>query len=98
MRQSTDFTNGLSIVGTSCIRWSYWTSYYARRENDFETIGDTRDDAVGEAYDKPAASSGAPYQVGESLTRWLLKKMFINIHPKLKEDTLDFLFRTKVCL
>ena len=32
---------------------------------NFEIIGETRDDAVGEAYDKVARTIGLPYQVDQ---------------------------------
>ncbi|AOZ92303.1 tRNA (adenosine(37)-N6)-threonylcarbamoyltransferase complex transferase subunit TsaD [Paenibacillus crassostreae] len=42
---------------------------YMKQEGHFEVIGQTRDDAVGEAYDKVARSIGFPYPGGPHVDR-----------------------------
>lgn len=46
---------------------------YMKDRLSFEVIGETRDDAVGEAYDKVARTIGLNYQVVHKLIGWLLK-------------------------
>lgn len=62
---------------------------------DFEVIGKTRDDAVGEAYDKVARSLGLGYPGGPKIDK-LAKKGDPNAisfpRAKFHEDTLDFSF------
>jgi N6-L-threonylcarbamoyladenine synthase len=45
---------------------------YLRNHTDFEIIGTTRDDAVGEAFDKVAKILGLPYPGGPSISRTAL--------------------------
>ncbi|WP_026286221.1 tRNA (adenosine(37)-N6)-threonylcarbamoyltransferase complex transferase subunit TsaD [Salsuginibacillus kocurii] len=42
---------------------------YAAEEGSFEIIGETRDDAVGEAYDKVARTLGLPYPGGPAVDK-----------------------------
>ncbi|PNZ74542.1 tRNA (adenosine(37)-N6)-threonylcarbamoyltransferase complex transferase subunit TsaD [Mammaliicoccus stepanovicii] len=53
---------------------------YMKDHLDFEIIGETRDDAVGEAYDKVARTIGLPYPGGPEIDRL----------AQLGEDTLNF--------
>lgn len=61
----------------------------------YTTIGTTRDDAAGEAFDKIARLLGLPYPGGPSLSK-LAKagdsKAFTFPRPMLRTDTLDFSF------
>ena len=41
---------------------------YMKKHNNFELIGTTRDDAVGECFDKVAKSLGLPYPGGPAIT------------------------------
>ena len=47
-----------------------------RGHSDFEILGDTQDDAVGEAFDKVAKILGLPYPGGPAISRatWRSKK------------------------
>lgn len=42
---------------------------YMKEENSFEIIGETRDDAAGEAYDKVARTLGLPYPGGVQIDK-----------------------------
>lgn len=68
---------------------------YMKDFGDFEVIGQTRDDAVGEAYDKVARAVGLGYPGGPKIDK-LAKEGDENAikFPKAKfnEDTLDFSF------
>lgn len=43
-----------------------------KEHGSFEVIGETLDDAAGEAYDKVARTMGLPYPGGRRLISWLL--------------------------
>lgn len=60
----------------------------------FEIMGETRDDAVGEAYDKVARILGLPYPGGPHIDRLArLGQDTYNLpRPYLSEDTFDFSF------
>lgn len=74
---------------------------YMRAHNEFEIIGTTRDDAVGECYDKVAKILGLPYPGGPSIDK-LAKiaeesdspdyELKIKSLPHPKVDGLDFSF------
>lgn len=60
---------------------------------DFEILGETRDDAVGEAFDKSAKLMGLPYPGGPLIDFYAQKgnpKAFVFPQPKV--DGLDFSF------
>lgn len=60
--------------------------------NDFEILGSTRDDAIGEAYDKVARVVGLEYPGGPKIDA-LAKEGKANIElPKTHFDNLDFSF------
>ena len=66
---------------------------YMREHNQFEIIGTTRDDAVGECFDKVAKILGLPYPGGPSIAKAALggdPKRYKLPHPKL--PGLDFSF------
>ena len=46
---------------------------YMKNHLDFEVIGETRDDAVGEAYDKVARTINLPYPGGPHIDRLAAK-------------------------
>ena len=56
-----------------CWRWSYpadtrnWC--ICKDENSFEVLGETQDDAIGEAFDKVARVMGLPYPGGPQIDR-----------------------------
>ena len=60
----------------------------------FEIIGDTRDDAAGEAYDKIGRVLGVPYPAGKEIDRLahIGQDTFNFPRAMLKEDNLDFSF------
>ncbi len=68
---------------------------YVKDYNQFEVIGQTRDDAAGEAYDKVARALGLGYPGGPKIDK-LAKEGNENaiVFPKAKfhDDTLDFSF------
>lgn len=58
----------------------------------FEIIGKTRDDAVGEAFDKVARVLGLPYPGGPEVSRLAINGKRTYTLPKTKFDNLDFSF------
>lgn len=67
---------------------------YMEDHLSFEIIGETRDDAVGEAYDKVARILGLPYPGGPHIDRLARtgKDTYNLPRPYLSEDTFDFSF------
>ena len=61
---------------------------------DFELIGETRDDAVGEAYDKVARTIGLPYPGGPHVDQLAAKGTDSYDFPRvwLEPDSFDFSF------
>ena len=62
---------------------------------DFRVVAKTRDDAVGEAFDKVARALSLPYPGGPQIDRLAKAGNEDAIHfsrPKFREDTLDFSF------
>lgn len=65
---------------------------YVKNYTEFEVIAKTRDDAVGEAFDKVARVLGLNYPGGPEVSKLaLLGKPTYNL-PKTKLDNLDFSF------
>lgn len=67
--------------------------------NDYKKIGQTRDDAVGEAFDKVARLLGLPYPGGPEISKLAKEARERNLptyaelpHPMLKSGDLDFSF------
>ena len=60
----------------------------------FHILGDTRDDAVGEAYDKVGRLLGVKYPAGKTLDQWAHEGQDTYDFPRamLQEDNLDFSF------
>ncbi|MCJ8014425.1 tRNA (adenosine(37)-N6)-threonylcarbamoyltransferase complex transferase subunit TsaD [Paenibacillus sp. KQZ6P-2] len=67
---------------------------YMKSEGSFEVIGRTRDDAVGEAYDKVARAIGYPYPGGPHVDRLALEAEEAVDLPRvwLEPDSYDFSF------
>lgn len=65
-----------------------------RREGSFELIGRTRDDAVGEAYDKVARALGFPYPGGPHVDKLATESDACEEMPRawLEPDSYDFSF------
>ncbi|MNJ42390.1 tRNA N6-adenosine threonylcarbamoyltransferase [compost metagenome] len=64
------------------------------REGSFKLIGRTRDDAVGEAYDKVARALGFPYPGGPHVDKLALESDTVEVLPRawLEPDSYDFSF------
>ena len=60
--------------------------------NEFEILGKTRDDAVGEAFDKVARVLGLPYPGGPEVSKLAIEGEFTYKLPKTKFDNYDFSF------
>ncbi|WP_100371611.1 tRNA (adenosine(37)-N6)-threonylcarbamoyltransferase complex transferase subunit TsaD [Bacillus sp. FJAT-45037] len=67
---------------------------YMERDGSFEIIGETRDDAVGEAYDKVARTLGLPYPGGPHIDRLAQdgEPTFDLPRAWLEPDSYDFSF------
>ncbi|MGN1080578.1 MAG: tRNA (adenosine(37)-N6)-threonylcarbamoyltransferase complex transferase subunit TsaD [Acutalibacteraceae bacterium] len=67
----------------------------AKTYTDFEVIGRTRDDAVGECFDKTARAIGFPYPGGVYLDKAAEagdENAFVLPHPRLSGNPYDFSF------
>ncbi|HEY4389745.1 MAG TPA: tRNA (adenosine(37)-N6)-threonylcarbamoyltransferase complex transferase subunit TsaD, partial [Paenibacillus sp.] len=64
------------------------------QEGSFKRIGQTRDDAVGEAYDKVARALGFPYPGGPHVDKLALEAEQSEVLPRawLEPDSYDFSF------
>lgn len=67
---------------------------YMPTENQFEIIGETRDDAAGEAYDKIGRVLGINYPAGKTVDEWAHEGQDTFHFPRAmdKEDNFDFSF------
>ncbi|KHF38583.1 O-sialoglycoprotein endopeptidase [Halalkalibacter okhensis] len=67
---------------------------YMKEDGHFEIIGETRDDAVGEAYDKVARTLGLPYPGGPHIDRLAAEGKETIDFPRswLEPDSFDFSF------
>ncbi len=65
---------------------------YMRGHNQFEIIGTTRDDAIGECFDKVAKILGLPYPGGPSITKAATGNPLRYRFPHPKVDGYDFSF------
>ncbi len=67
---------------------------YMKEDGHFEIIGETRDDAVGEAYDKVARTLGLPYPGGPHIDRLAAEGSETIEFPRswLEPDSFDFSF------
>ncbi|MGT2652693.1 tRNA (adenosine(37)-N6)-threonylcarbamoyltransferase complex transferase subunit TsaD [Staphylococcus aureus] len=79
---------------TYCFRWTYERLVYMKDHLSFEVIGETRDDAVGEAYDKVARTIGLNYPGGPQVD-WLAAEGEDDSFPRvwLDKDSYDFSFK-----
>lgn len=68
--------------------------YYIRGFGDYDTLGRTKDDAAGEAFDKIAKMIGVPYPGGPALEKMAAVVNFTDFlqYPRLKEKNFDFSF------
>lgn len=67
---------------------------YMPKEHDYKIVGETRDDAAGEAYDKIGRVLGVNYPAGKTIDEWAAKGKDTFNFPRamIKEDNLDFSF------
>ncbi|SEL05156.1 N6-L-threonylcarbamoyladenine synthase [Carnobacterium iners] len=67
---------------------------YMQEDGDFKIIGETRDDAAGEAYDKVGRVLGLPYPGGKRIDEMAHEGQDTYHFPRamLKDDTYDFSF------
>ncbi len=65
---------------------------YVKDYTDFEIIGKTRDDAVGEAFDKVARTLGLGYPGGPEVSKMAQNGEFTYKLPKTKFENYDFSF------
>lgn len=67
---------------------------YMPAENQFEIIGETRDDAAGEAYDKVGRVMGVNYPAGKTVDDWAHQGHDTFKFPRAmeKDDNFDFSF------
>lgn len=67
---------------------------YMASEHEYEIIGETRDDAAGEAYDKIGRVLGVNYPAGKTIDEWAAKGSDTFNFPRAmeKEDNYDFSF------
>lgn len=67
---------------------------YIPQDGQYQKIGDTRDDAVGEAFDKVGRLLGIPYPGGKKMDEMARKGQDIYAYPRpmIAEDNFDFSF------
>ncbi|WP_155970281.1 tRNA (adenosine(37)-N6)-threonylcarbamoyltransferase complex transferase subunit TsaD [Streptococcus ruminantium] len=67
---------------------------YVSEAGDYKIIGETRDDAVGEAYDKVGRVMGLPYPAGRVIDELAREGKDVYDFPRamIKEDNLEFSF------
>ena len=67
---------------------------YVSEAGDYQIVGETRDDAVGEAYDKVGRVMGLTYPAGREIDELAHKGQDIYDFPRamIKEDNLEFSF------
>ncbi|MCI5812060.1 MAG: tRNA (adenosine(37)-N6)-threonylcarbamoyltransferase complex transferase subunit TsaD, partial [Lactobacillus sp.] len=67
---------------------------YMKSEHEYEIIGETRDDAAGEAYDKIGRVLGVNYPAGKTIDEWAHEGEDTFDFPRAmeKESNLDFSF------
>ena len=67
---------------------------YMPKEHEYEIVGETRDDAAGEAYDKIGRVLGVNYPAGKTIDEWAAQGQDAFHFPRAmeKEDNLDFSF------
>lgn len=65
---------------------------YVKDYTEFEIVGKTRDDAIGEAFDKVARVLGLPYPGGPEVSKLAREGKFTYNLPKTKFENYDFSF------
>src|SRR5699024_5055180 len=67
---------------------------YMPKEHEYEIVGETRDDAAGEAYDKIGRVLGVNYPAGKTIDEWAHKGKDTFHFPRamMEDDDYDFSF------
>lgn len=67
---------------------------YMPKEHEYQIVGETRDDAAGEAYDKIGRVLGVNYPAGKTIDEWAAKGQDTFHFPRAmeNEDNYDFSF------
>ena len=95
--KALSYTLNIPLVGTNHIEGHIAANYithlvHIKNYKEFEILGKTRDDAIGEAFDKVARVIGLGYPGGPKIDK-LAKQGNANIPlPKTHFDNLDFSF------
>ena len=93
---SATFNNNVNFPHISFLLTGGHTQIYLiKSSNEFELLGETLDDAIGEAFDKVAKLLGMPYPGGAHLEKKANKgnKLKYTLpHPLEKKKTLNFSF------
>ena len=93
---STSFNNKIKFPHLVLLLTGGHTQIYLmENENKIRLLGQSLDDAIGEAFDKVAKLLGLPYPGGSEIEKAALNgndEAFILPKPLLKEDNFDFSF------
>ncbi len=93
---STSFNNNIKFPNLVLLLTGGHTQVYLmKNERDIELLGQTVDDAIGEAFDKTAKLIGLSYPGGAQIEMEALdgnEDKFILPKPLIKEDNFDFSF------
>ena len=93
---STSFNNDIKFPNLILLLTGGHTQVYLMKsENEIELLGQSVDDAIGEAFDKTAKLIGLPYPGGSEIEQQALKgneDKFILPKPLVKEKNFNFSF------
>lgn len=86
-------SDALPIAIVGCQRRAHGIGVYGK-DGSFDIIGETRDDAAGEAYDKIGRILGLPYPGGKKMDEMAHEGKETMHFPRamIKEDNYDFSF------
>ena len=82
---------GSGGLGALLVSGGHTEIVYIKSEYDFEILGETRDDAAGEAYDKIGRVLGVNYPAGKTIDEWAHEGSDTFDFPRamIKEDNYD---------
>ena len=93
---STSFNNDIKFPNLILLLTGGHTQVYLMKsENEIELLGESLDDAIGEAFDKTAKLIGLPYPGGSEIEREAIngnENKFILPKPLIKEKNFNFSF------
>ena len=93
---STSFNNDIKFPNLILLLTGGHTQVYLMKsENEIELLGQSVDDAIGEAFDKTAKLIGLPYPGGSEIEKQALKgneDKFVLPKPLVKEKNFNFSF------